>query len=343
MALFTSFQLNVKLSVLIVYYKTPGLLIDCLQSLFSFSHAHMDVWVIDNDSNDGIEQTLQLKFPNVHYRNTGYNAGFARANNLGIIQSDSEFVLLLNSDTIVINDAVNRCLHEMERSDVVASGVQLLNQDGSPQISGNFAIRGGLNYLMPLPYIGQALRWIALQMNVQRPSIPEIKSAQEVDWINGAFLMVRRSAIEKAGLLDEDFFLYAEEAEWCHRLKKQGKLCIYGDLNVYHLQGASANEAFASSGHGYYNLFDRKGAQILVSNMLRIRKEFGLGWLFVHWIFQVFTILVFGVGVMIEALLPKRNAFYQPKQWLGYLKNMILLTNLIPSMALRKKRFYKVL
>jgi GT2 family glycosyltransferase len=155
--------------------------------------------------------------------------------------------------------------------------------------------------------------------------------------------MVRRDAIQRAGMLDESFFLYAEEAEWCHRLKKRGKLCIFGNLSVYHLQGASANEAFASSGHGYYNLFDRKGAQILVSNMLRIRKEFGLGWLLLHWIIQCFTIPLFFIGIFLEKIIPGREPFYLFGQWKGYVRNLILLTTLLPSMILGKKRFYKVL
>ncbi len=332
-----------KLSVLIIYYKTPGLLLDCLKSVHAFPVNDLDIWVIDNDSRDDIESVLKREYPDVRYLNMGYNAGFARANNRGIMETDSDFVLLLNSDTIIIQDAINQCLRQMEASNHVASGVQLLNADGSPQISGNYAIRGGLNYLMPLPYVGRMFRWVALQMRVNRPSIPEIKTTQEVDWINGAFLMVRRDTIQRAGMLDESFFLYAEEAEWCHRLKKQGKLCIFGNLSVFHLQGASANEAFASSGHGYYNLFDRKGAQILVSNMLRIRKEFGVGWLLLHWLIQIFTIPIFCVGVFWEKIIPGRKPFYTFGQWKGYVLNMVLLTRLLPSMILGSKRFYKVL
>jgi GT2 family glycosyltransferase len=337
------FSLVVKLSVIIIYYKTPELLLDCLQSVHAFPVNDLDILVIDNDSRDGIESTLSKNFPGVRYLNMGYNAGFARANNRGILESDAEFVLLLNSDTLVLHDAINRCLKQMESSDDVASGVQLLNVDGSPQISGNFAIRGGLNYLMPLPYTGNLFRWMALRLKVKRPSIPEVTDVQEVDWINGAFLMVRRTAIERAGLLDNSFFLYAEEAEWCHRLKKQGRLRIYGNLSVYHLQGASANEAFASGGHGYYNLFDRKGAQILVSNMLRIRKEFGVGWLLFHWMIQVLTIFIFGIGVYVEKIYSPQKIMFTFNQWKGFVRNMRLLTGMLPDMILNRKRFYKVL
>ena len=67
--------------------------------------------------------------------------------------------------------------------------------------------------------------------------------------------MVKREAIDKAGLMDEDFFLYAEESEWCGRLRKVGRICLFGELNVIHLQGETINQAFGSDGKGYYNLF----------------------------------------------------------------------------------------
>ena len=93
----------------------------------------------------------------------------------------------------------------------MACGVQLLNVDRTPQISGNYAMKGGLNYLLPLPFIGNILKFFATILKVKKPNIPEAKDVVEVDWINGVFLMVKKQAIDIAGLMDEDFFLYAEE------------------------------------------------------------------------------------------------------------------------------------
>ena len=88
------------------------------------------------------------------------------------------------------------------------------------QISGSRFVKWGLNHLLPLPYWGNFLRWVGYKIGSKDPNIQQAKRVEEVDWITGAFLMVKKNAVEKAGFMDEDFFLYAEEVEWCSRLKK---------------------------------------------------------------------------------------------------------------------------
>jgi GT2 family glycosyltransferase len=217
----------------------------------------------------------------------------------------------------------------------------LLNPDGSPQIAGNYAMKGGLNYLLPLPYIGFLLKSIAAFFKIAKPNVPKASGTVEVDWINGAFLMVKKEGIQKAGLLDEDFFLYAEEAEWCSRLRKVGKLCIYGEINIIHLQGEISNETFGSSGKGYINLFDRKGRQIVLSNLVRIRKEFGVGWFLFILSVYTFEIPVFFIGVLISStFFSKRYSFLQTK---NYAENIFSIINLSPKIISNKPFFYKVL
>lgn len=332
-----------KLSIIIVEYKTPQLLFNCLESLYRFPMLDSEVIVVDNFSQDDVEAQLKLRFPQVRFIQMGYNAGFARANNAGIREARGEMVLLLNSDTIVVDDAVNRCADMLLLSNHVACGVQLLNEDGSPQISGNFAMKGGLNYLLPLPYLGVFLRKLAFAIHMKKPSMQEIKGDLEVDWVNGAFLMVKKSAIEQAGMLDEDFFLYSEEAEWCSRLKKMGSICIFGDLHVYHLQGVSANEAFASEGKGYFNLFDKKGFQIMLSMFLRIRKQFGLFWFSFMLIMHLFAIPVFLLGFCFERPFRKGKGGYTFIQWVGYTKNCFKMLGFTRKIVLNKPYFYKVL
>ena len=273
----------------------------------------------------------------------GYNAGFARANNAGIEVALGEVVLLLNSDTIVEDDAINNCYRALVSSTYVACGVQLLNEDRTPQISGNFAMKGGLNYLLPLPYTGSFLKFIAGLLKVRKPNIPEAIGVVEVDWINGAFLMVKKFAIDKAGKLDEDFFLYAEEAEWCARLRKQGKLCIYGNEHVLHLQGKTSNEAFESTGAGYFNLFDKKGLQIMLSNLLRIRKEFGVVWFLLDLFFYFITIPVFFIGLLISKILYNQTSKFSFNQWKGFSKNVVAVISFAPKIISGKPYFYKVL
>ena len=232
------------LSIIIVNYKSASLISDCINSAFQFSSAKNFEWiVVDNDSKDESKEIITSQFPFVKWIEMGYNAGFARASNEGIRQSKNEVVLLLNPDTLIMDDAIDSCLNRFLQSLYAACAVQLLNEDKTAQITGNFVMTGALNNLLPLPYSGNFLRSIAFAFNTQKTNILQASTEQKVDWINGAFLMVKKTAIEKAGLMDEDFFLFAEEAEWCSRLIKAGPLCVYGDLHVVHLQGETINAA----------------------------------------------------------------------------------------------------
>lgn len=330
-----------KLSIIIVNYKTINLVIDCLKSVYAFDTSEVETIVVDNNSEDNIEGVLKEKYPTIFFIQMGYNSGFARANNAAIKIAKGENILLLNSDTINIANAINKCDSLLRSSDYVAAGVQLLNEDGTPQISGNFAMKGGLNYLLPLPFVGNALKLIAGLLRVKKPSIELTAQTIEVDWINGAFLMFKRNIINQAGLLDEDFFLYAEEAEWCSRIKKYGRLCIFGELNLYHLQGESSNDAFKSEGKGYYNIFDKKGFQIMLSNFVRIRKQFGVFWFVFDLIIYLCTIPIFFFGTIVLKIIGSKK--YDFNQVKGYTKNTFQLFNFLPKIIAKKPYFYKAL
>jgi GT2 family glycosyltransferase len=332
------------LSVIIVNYKTPELVIDCLRTVYEQAGGlDFEVIVIDNASGDDSRERILEAFPDVRWSDMGYNAGFARANNAGIRISQGDTVLLLNSDTLVEEGAIIRCYELFAASSYVACGVQLLNADRTPQISGNFFMKGGLNYLLPLPYLGSVIKRAGELFKVDKPNVPVAGALVEVDWINGAFLMAKKAVIEKAGLMDEDFFLYAEEAEWCGRLRKYGRMCIYGQLHVVHLQGASANETFGSEGKGYYNLYDRKGMQIMLSNFVRIRKQFGRGWFLVQLVFYLLEIPVFLLGVLLYRLVRGRRSRYTFYQFRLYCKNFITVLGKTMIILRNKPYFYKVL
>lgn len=331
-----------QLSIIIVNYKSAQLVIDCLHSIFNqHSNLSFEIIIVDNDSKDNSNEKITGIFPEVKYLEMNYNAGFARANNEAIKNSSGEVVLLLNADTIIENNAIERCHNSFVTSAYIACGVQLLNPDRTPQISGNYVMKGGLNYLLPLPYLGNALKFMASLFRVKKTNVPEAKGIVEVDWVNGAFLMVKKSAIEKAGLMDEDFFLYAEETEWCSRLKKTGKLCIYGDINVIHLQGETTNVTFGTKDKGYYNLYDKKGLQIMLSNLVRIRKEFGAGWFVFILASYLFEIPVFFIGVLLSKIaLSKKYSFGQVS---GFTANIFKIAKLAPTIIRNQPYFYKVL
>lgn len=332
------------LSIIIVNYKTPQLLLDVLSSLYAQTkQIDFEVIIVDNASGDNSEERVMAAYPQVQWIQMSYNAGFARANNEGIRRAKGDAVLLLNSDTIVQNDAVGLCYQQFMQSDYVACGLQLLNLDGTPQISGNYFMKGALNNLLPLPYIGNFFKWLGNTLKVKKPNVPDAQAEVEVDWVNGAFLMVKQQAIQQVGLMDEDFFLYAEETEWCSRLRRIGRLCIYGQYKLIHLQGESANQTFGSTGKGYYNLYDRKGLQIMLSNFLRIRKHLGIGWLFFHLAMYTMAIPVFFLFSFLEGLFTLRNPFADWDRASRLASNVATLWRFTPRIISNKPYFYKVL
>lgn len=330
------------LSVIIVNYNSKKHIVDCINSTINSAH-NFDWIIVDNNSSDNSKETITSHFPFINWVEMNYNAGFARANNGGIKAANGDVVLLLNPDTIIVDDCITKCYANFCKDDAIACAVQLINPDGSPQITGNYFMRGGLNHLLPLPYLGKILRNIAFAFKAKKTNIIQAYQRQKVDWINGAFLMVKKSAIEKAGLLDEQFFLYAEESEWCSRLKKFGDLVVYGNLKTIHLQGETINEQTQTFDKGYFDLYSKKGLQLIVSNNLRIRKQYGVGWYLFNLFFYIIEIPIFLLCSLIDNLMHLKNPFKNWQQLKGYTKNVFILVFISPSIIFSKKKFYKML
>lgn len=329
------------LSIIFVNYRAVSLIMDALHSFLPFKGPDPEIIVSDNGSAEAELAPLLAAFPSVKVISMGYNAGFARANNAGIRAAVGDVVLLLNPDTVDPGSTIEACYNRFVTDNYIAAAVQLLNEDGSPQISGNYFMRGGLNNLLPLPVMGNILKWLGYILGVKKTNLPDSQGLVEVDWINGAFMMLRKKPLADTGLLDEDFFLYAEEIEWCGRLRKAGKLCVYGDLKLIHLQGETANESFGSSGRGYYNLYDKKGLQIMVSNFLRIRKQFGAGWFLVQLVVYIIEFPLLLIRAVI-GLLPLVKPF-SFKMLAGFGKNLLQLIALTPRIIRNQPWFYKML
>lgn len=331
------------LSVIIVNYQSTEDILNCLESAFNFPSAASMEWIVVNNETEGASKEIILvKFPSVKWLEMGYNSGFARANNKGISASLGDTVLLLNPDTIILDDAVERCYTELSKSNCIAGSVQLLNEDLTPQITGNFFMKGGLNHLLPLPYLGNFLRSISFAAGVKKTNIKKASEFEKVDWINGAFLMVKKSAIGKAGLLDEDFFLYSEEIEWCSRLRKAGQFCVFGNLFTIHLQGESVNRITERKGKGYNDLTGKKGLQLMVSQHLRLRKQFGRGWFLFHLGMHIAEIPLFFLFSFIDNIFHLKNPFLYWNDAISYTKNVMKLCSLTPKILSGNSFFYKM-
>jgi GT2 family glycosyltransferase len=333
-------------SIIIVNYKTPQLVIDCIESIYAQTKQYsFEIIVVDNDSQDDSKQKICSAHKDVIWIDMGYNSGFARGNNAGIKIAKGNFILLLNGDTIIKDGAIDKSINLLlQQPNAAACGVQLLNEDGSAQISGAYTVKGGLNTLLPIPYLGQFIRWLGYSLKSKIPSVSKVTTNIKVDWIIGAYMLVKKEVIEKAGLLDEDFFMYSEEMEWCSRLKKQGDLFLFAEPKVIHLGGGSSSNTYGETKwDNSKDLWSKKAKQIMVSNIVRIRKEFGLFWYFVVQGVYFFAIPIFFIGLIIEKIITLGKARYTWQQFVGYCHNVLTMLSYFFTISFNKPNFYKIL
>lgn len=318
---------------------------DCIESIYCQTIQHsFEIILVDNDSKDDCKEIVLAKYPQVRFLPMEYNAGFARANNAGILLSTGAYILLLNIDTIVLDGAIDKSIQLLkQRPDAAGCGVQLLNTDGTTQISGAHVVKGGLNTLLPLPYLGRLIRWLGYRFKSTIPSVTTISDIVEVDWIVGAYILVGKDVLKKSGLLDNDFFMYAEEIEWCGRLRKHGKLLLFADPRVIHIGGGTSSDYYGTAEiENGKNLWNTKGRQIIVSTMLRIRKQFGIFWYLVIIGTYVFEVPVFGCCLLIDKIIRNNKAKYKWQNLVDYIKNIGVLLRYFFKILANKPYFYKV-
>ena len=333
------------LSIILVNYKATQLVLDCIQSIYEQTVQHsFEIILVDNDSKDNCKEHVLAKFPAVKFLPMEYNAGFARANNAGIAISSGEYILILNTDTIILDGAIDKSITLLQQhQEAVASGVQLLNTDGSTQISGAHLIKGGLNTLLPLPYLGRLIRYLGYKFKSTIPSVQTISETIEVDWIVGAYILVKRAALKQTGLFDNDFFMYAEEIEWCGRLRKAGKLLLFAQPKVIHIGGATSGDFYnTTESENGKNLWDMKGRQIIISTMLRIRKQFGIFWFLVVSGTYLLEVPVFFTCLFLEKIIKGSKSRYKWQNPVAYSKNMGVLLHFFSKILFNRSYFYKV-
>jgi hypothetical protein len=207
------------LSIVIVGWNTREMLAQCLASVFATlpRDLEVEILVVDNASTDGSATMVREQFPQVHLIENSENVGFARANNQAIRQSRGRYLILLNSDTEVNPGAVQSLVTFMElHPQSGGCGPRLLNADNSLQISCHPMLTPGREFW----------RLMFLDRLYPRATYPQEKwdliSPKQVEVIKGACFLVRRAAIEQVGSLDEQFFMYTEEVDLCHRLAQAG-------------------------------------------------------------------------------------------------------------------------
>jgi hypothetical protein len=231
-----------KVSIVIVNWKTPDLLCNCLQSVYADRTSNsFEVWVVDNDSKDDSIERVRQQFPTAIIVANDQNVGFSKACNQVIPQASGKYVLLLNPDSIVVDDAISRLVEFMDtHTNCGAVGPKVLNADGSLQLACRRAFPTPEAAFFRLTYLSKLFphSTTAAKYNL---TYADPDSELEVDALSGSCMMVRRSAIEQVGLLDEDIFLFGEDIDWCWRIKQAGHKVFYcPKAVVYHYHGASS-------------------------------------------------------------------------------------------------------
>ena len=233
-----------KLSVIIVNYNVKYFLEQCLHSVMAAARKmDAEVWVVDNNSVDGSADMVELKFPGVRCIRNTVNAGFSKANNQAIHQASGEYILLLNPDTVVEEDTFEKILGFMDKHpEAGALGVRMIDgrgrflpesKRGLPTPAVAFYKISGLSALFPRSRVFGKYHLRYLDEN----------EVHEVEVLAGAFMLLRRSALEKTGLLDETFFMYGEDIDLSYRMLREGyKNYYFPHTRIIHYKGESTKK-----------------------------------------------------------------------------------------------------
>ncbi len=241
------------LSIIIVNYKTFELTKQTLQSTFvqkvDFDY---EVILVDNNSQDGSVEKLEyvfyeeIKSQKLKIIKNKINGGFAQGNNLGIKHSQGKYILLLNSDTILRENVLYKCINFAEKyhlktgTPIGALGAKVLLEDGTLDHAckrGFPTPKASLNYMLKLDKINPQ------KYGQYRALYRSEDSVGEVECLTGAFMLIPKKIIDEVGLLDEEYFMYAEDIDWCYRIKQAGyKIIYYPRATITHLKGGSSKK-----------------------------------------------------------------------------------------------------
>lgn len=274
-----------RLAVVILSYNRADLLADCLDSLYAApTRCALSVWVVDNASSDGSAGLVRERYPRARLIVSPVNGGFSYGNNLALArilaEGSADYVLLLNNDTVVPPGALDGLVAYLEaHPEAGVVGPRLLLPDGSldlacrrsfptPEVS--FYRMAGLARLFP-----RSPRFARYNMTYLDPG-----QETEVDAVVGACMLLRASVIAEVGLLDEQFFMYGEDLDWCYRIKQYGwRVVYYPGVVVHHYKRASSTRRAMPSIRAFYEamrIFHRKHYAATTAAPLNALIELGI-------------------------------------------------------------------
>jgi GT2 family glycosyltransferase len=233
----------IDVSIIIVNWNTRDILRDCLRSVYEQTKdVSFEVIVVDNASTDGSGAMVKRQFPSVVLMENNENMGFAEANNQAIKVAGGRYVLLLNSDTLVLDNAIAKTVKFAdEHPDAAVAGCMVLNSDETIQQT-CFMYPSNFNMFLAATYLYKIFPKSVI-FGREGMTWWDYNDVREVDVVAGCFMLVRREAIQQVGMLDNRYFVYCEETDWCYRFSKKGwKILFTPNARIIHYGGQTANQ-----------------------------------------------------------------------------------------------------
>lgn len=240
-------------SISITNHNTKDFLESCISSAIKSIKKHScEIIVVDDASVDGSVDMIRKKYPQVKIIKNGTNIGYVRSNNIGMRATSGRYVVSLNSDVIVLDESVDKLIRFMDNNpNAGAVGPKLLNSDGSIQLQARRGFPAMLNSLFYFSGLSRLFPKNKLMGGYLLTYLDD-RSTEEVDSLCGAAMMVRREVIERVGLMDEDYFMYGDDIDWCYRMKNAGwKVFYLPDAEIIHYGGRGGSRR-----QSYRNIFE---------------------------------------------------------------------------------------
>jgi len=237
-----------KLSIIVTHYKTPELLKLCLGSLVEASVGiETEIFVLDSESQDETEAMVKHDFSSVSFIPFKKNTGYAKIVNAGLGKAQGDFLLVLNADIIVAKDALSKMIEYLDQnSEIGVLGPQLLNFNNTVQAS-YFRFHRPMTIFYRRTWLGR-LPWGKKELAKFEMKEVDKSKIFESDWILGAALMIKKEALAQVGLMDERFFMYFEDTDWCRRFwKKKWKVVYFPEAKMHHYHGRASKKSNALS------------------------------------------------------------------------------------------------
>ena len=251
-----------KLSIIIVSYNVKAYLSQCIDSVHrALNGLDGEIFVVDNHSTDNTVELLSKKYPWVHFIANDTNVGFAKANNQAIKSAKGEYILLLNPDTILGENVLRDVVSTLDgRPDAAGAGVRMLKQDGGFALESRRGIPTPMTSFCKMSGLCRLFPKSKVFGKYYMQYLDEEKT-EEIEIISGACMFIRKSVLDSAGLLDEDFFMYGEDIDLSYRLLKTGMKNLYIPSTILHYKGESTKKGSRTYVNSFYQamlIFFRK-------------------------------------------------------------------------------------